>query len=776
MQVTIGRTRNHRTSSVRTRPCELSRLMGLLFAISVALPIVWGLGGRVALAEEREERVVGDMDEAVAIATQPVRSETPASVDFAAVDSRKPSRAEREKEAPRLFPVALPTPAEIYSTAPRRAGDLRADRIRTAKRALNLQQKPGETLGGAPRVEQPSSSAQNAASPVMMAQADSAADRPADFPADEADDEEDDAQAVDLSAISPVRVVAPQVSAAGAATGGSSSASSSSASSSSSSRSTSERSGNSGNAEADAVSTRGPYQDLADQNQPGSAGPRSTRPSAPPAAPATAETRRRARTALHSAAAQAAASMVSDSPYRNALSGQERYMSPSQDIASIESGLSVVSESLSVIPGLQLQSVNAFGGYSSNGISNQRNSLISVGGDYDFGASATLGYIRNWRRTNLRVGYTPSHSRRARFNEWNTTDHRLQLSLGQQLSRRWSIGTAANATNSGLESFWFEAPILSRVENPPTSFDDLYRMVEAGELTDDQFASLLTGAPVVEDEGGQGFDLSRVLNVSASANARYAYSPRLSFTVRGSISDTSLLQDPLVGRRVDATGRNNLQELRRGSVSGSMQYELNRTSALSVSHSQSQQLSSFLENTTQNTALSYNQRIGRSWNYGVSFGVGSVDFGDTRFVEFENDLVGLRSQATWTANGNLTYKLRAHSFQVQAGRMVGDGFGLGSQSSIRGGAGWSWTTRDGLWSANASASYTRNNTPLVGIENANLIMRSMGAGLKRRVSSTTALQTSYYFGEFDSPFRGLFVNNSVHRLQASFLWSPAQLR
>jgi|GEM_PF-2100289 len=758
MQFMIGNNNGNDRVAVRGKVFRVRRPLRLLFAITVVSPILWGLGVRTAQAEDRATRTVGDVGETIAAAI-----------------SRQPVVETAEPSAPKGFVVAfersltsrvLPSAAELYSSAPRMDDALRSERVRTAERALAIRQ-----------AVEPVDAVEQQESLMLLAQADSAAAPAAAAPlADDADDEDDEdaPQAVDLSPLTPSRVATPQ--SGGAPTG------SAAAGGGLLPPQPTIEAGPTAPPAGEAVEPPpGVIRSLAATEQPGSAGPQQPPPSADEAAEsAVTQTRRRARTALHSAAAQAASSMVNDSPYRNALSGQGRYQAPGDDIIAIEEGLSRASEALSFLPGLHLQSVNFFGGYSSNGISNRLNSRLAVGGDMDYGASASLGYIRNWRRTNLRMSYIPSHSRRARFNEWNTTDHRLRLSAGRQLSRRWSVGGAASATNSGLESFWFENPILREVE-APSSFDELYRMVEAGELSDDEFAAILTGEPVVDDEGGQGYDLSRVLNVSASANASYAYSPRLSFNLRGALTDTQLLDDPTIGRRISSVGRGNVSDIQRISGSAGIRYSLNRRTNLTTNYSQSQQLSSFRENRTQQVSVGVNQTLGRSWSYGGNIGMGSATLGVLR-VGALNDptLVGAAGindpRPTWTASGNLAYRYRAHRFSVQAGRSVGDTFGLGSLTSVRGGAGWSWSTRDALWSANASASYAKSDVGLLGALSRSVLMRSIGAGVSRRVSATTALQTSYYFGAFDSPFRGLFVNNSVHRLQASFIWSPAQLR
>lgn len=765
MQLTIGRNDGNRRLAAPSKRMEVRRLIGLLLAMAVAPPIVWALSGRVVQAEERSGRPIGDVGEAVAVAIP--------RIPAAEVAERIAARVSIPVEPTRVR-RALPSPAEVYSSAPRMDDALRSERVRMAERALAIRSAlPSAAEGVAAKEEL-----------TILAQADSPADlAAAAAPADDAeDDEEDDApQAVDLSTLTPTRVVTPQGTTGGAAASAPSSATSTSGGllppqptidagpvASPSRREAGEPS-------------PGVVQSLSATEQPGSTGPREPLPSTAAAAEsAVAQTRRRARTALHSAAAQAASSMVSDSPYRNALSGQSRFQAPSEDIIAIEDGLSRASETLSFLPGLHLQNVSFFGGYSSNGISNRLNSRMSVGSDFDYGASAGLGYIRNWRRTNLRMNYTPSHSRRSRFSEWNTTDHRLRLSAGRQLSRRWTVGGAASATNSGLESFWFEAPVYRDVEAPAT-FDEFYRMVENGELTDDEFAAILTGDPVVDDEGGQGFDLSRVLNVSASANAGYAYSPRLSFNVGARITDTQLLDDPTIGRRLSSIGRGTVRDIQRVSGSAGMSYSVNRRTNLTANFSQSQQSSSFRRNDTQQVTAGFNQTLGRSWSYGANFGIGAVTFGaltddallDPTFSQFQSVI---EPRPTWTANGNLSYRVRAHRFSFQGGRSVGDTFGLGSRTSLRGRVGWNWSTRDSLWSANASASYTKSDSGLLGDLSNSVLTRTIGAGISRRVSPSTALQTTYYFGAFDSPFRGLFVNNSVHRLQASFIWSPAQLR
>ncbi len=764
MQLTIGRKQQGCSLSVQAKKVGLRRLYRLLVALTVVPPIVWGLGVRAAQAEEREVRLMGDAGESAAPQIGTLRELAAVSEDLGLAARRSAADMAAVSAL-----TAAPGPAEVYSSVSRDLA-LRAARIRAAELALAaFQPTRGERHLAASENNEPTEL-------LLLAQADAPLpDASPAKPADEDADENDEDAVVDLSTLTPARVVAPQLSTGGAAF-------------ESSPFGTSARGAESATGGESATTTpsrrtiapeSNAAPNLGGADQPASEGP-SREADSTESSPvgATEETRRRAHTALHSAAAQAAVSMVSDSPYRNALSGQERYFEPSSDFTSIDDTLTRASETLSIIPGFYLQNVTFFGGYSSNGIASQRNIMTSLGSDYDYGAAGTVGYLRNFQRSNFRFGYTPSHSRRARFSEWNTTDHRMRFNAGHQLSRRWTLGGSASVNNSGMEAFWIETPLFSTVENRPTSFDELYRMVEAGELTDDEFASILTGSPVVEEEGGSGLDLSRLLNVSASTNARYAYSPRLSFAFSGAVNDTRLLDDPSIGRRVSRMGLGRIQNLRRVSTNGSMRYALNRRTNLSVGHTRAQMLSTFRSNEMQQSTVSVSQRLGRSWNYGGGIGVGTISVGELRNESFDGTQLGLpmRGFSSWTANGNLSYRLRQHRFRVQASRMVGDSFGLGARHTTRGSAGWGWMSRDSLWSTNATAAYSKGNIGFVGIGENNLIMKTVGFAVSRRVTATSALQTSYYFGQFESPFRGLFFNNSIHRMQASFIWSPAQLR
>lgn len=732
MQLTIGRQRRTCNLTVRAKAAELRRVYGLLFVVSVAAPIVWGVGSSVVRAEEHEGRTIGDFGERSVTAS-------PARTLDAALREQGSEQAQPEEETPTAQRL---TPSELYASGSKQS----PGRLPYAEELRGQQARRASALTGKP-LQQSKEAEQEI---LLLAQSKASPDK-----------------VIDLSALSPIRIVTPQIAAVGATSSALSQAAPQAASPQVAGSAT----------PAEPVTS--PYQGvLTEVGQPSSVGPSRPEPE-PPAS----ETRRRARTALHSAAANAAAAMVADSPYQNVLSGQDRFTAPgglgdaslsppsAGGVTAVDQGLNQVSEAVGVIPGLHIQQASVSAGYSTNAVRFQRSGSVPLGQDYDLGLSTTIGYQRSWRRSNMMVRYTPSHSSRAYYSEWNTTDHRLQLSGGRQLSRRWSVGGATNASNTGMESFWLELPVFGTIPNPPTSFDELYKMVQAGQLTDDQFASLLTGAPVVEKDGGQGLALSRVLNVSASANARYAYSPRLSFSISGSARNTQLLTDPTSGRRLVAGGFGTLQESSVTAVSAGAQYELTRRSGVSFSHSVGQNSSTVWRGTTQNSSVGYNQRVGRYWNFGVNIGLGQI----TNDSNYGGNYAGAGyTRTTYTANGQLSYRLRSHQFSLNGGRSVGDSFGLGAFTSLRGGAAWNWAILGSPWSANASASYMHStNNALTGN---GLEMRSFGGGIGRRVSATTAVRTSYYYGIFDSPYRGLFSNNSVHRVQASFIWRPSQPR
>ncbi len=493
-----------------------------------------------------------------------------------------------------------------------------------------------------------------------------------------------------------------------------------------------------------------------------------------------AQPRRRAafQSAMQRAAANSALALrgTNSSSFQSSTS-QQRFGpgSPGSMTDPFGDGMKQAAEAVSLIPGLSISSASLFAGYSSNAIPAGRlASLGALGGDlgadYDFGAQATFSYANRGRGSMFSVDYTPSRLQRVNLDQWSTTNHTLNVSASKELGAKWTTRLRANGGYNGLEQYWLEPAILHYPANPPATLDELYDAAAAGELTDEEFASVLTGAPVVDDPGGRQLDLGKVLTYGLSAGASYAYSPRWTFDFSGGISSSSLTNEPQA--RPGSLGAFYLRDSRREYGGASLSYRLSPRTSIAVSNATSVARSDYADTVSTNTMGTIQQRLTRSLRYHVGLGVGAVDWSRAVLVSNQSNL-----RYTWIANGGFDYTYGAHVFSFDTSRSAGDVIGLGARTTTQAQAQWQWASRRSTWLANAGIGIMRLSQGGGG----QLLTRALNsdiysAGFGRRLSASTLMRTDYYYGRYVSPYQGLFSNAEIQRLQVSLMWRPTERR
>jgi len=500
---------------------------------------------------------------------------------------------------------------------------------------------------------------------------------------------------------------------------------------------------------------------------------------------------RRMRNAMHRVAASTAATLSTQGSFAD-TSSPERF-NPGAASRVLDTGLHQASEAIQMVPGVRLESVALGAGYSSNGIPGSRFAGFnnSVGSDYDTNIRATFGAYHKGRTSSMSLRYTPSHVRRARLSEWNTTNHRLSLGVNKELGRRWAVGATAGASEGAMEQVQIEQPIFRTLTNAPTNLDDLFEQVRNGQLSDEEFASALTGTPVVERAAQRRLGLNRVLTLSTRLNASYTYSPRLSvnFGVGANsfrVTDNSFRRSFLADDAEPLT----IRSFSSKTANASLNYRLSARRSVGVRQGMFFRDSNgiFGGSRASSTTASYNEKLGRRWSYGLNAGIGvlsGVNRLDTSLngAFLDAELQPRATRSTWVASGNLSYSLGEHSFGVSMGRHVGDTISVGSSAAINGSASWNWSPRRAAWSLNAGAAYfqsgrrlSRNLSSVDTNGFRGFEAKMLRAGFSRPLSATTAFQTNYSFGRYSSPYQGLFSNRSVQRVQVAFVWRPVAER
>ncbi|MCB1018404.1 MAG: hypothetical protein KDC27_00680 [Acidobacteria bacterium] len=471
---------------------------------------------------------------------------------------------------------------------------------------------------------------------------------------------------------------------------------------------------------------------------------------------------------MHRVAAAAASSLNDATPFRTGDSGFSRFSTPAAD--TLGSGLDQVGQAVSMIPGLRLENVALSAGYSSNGLPGAQSLYAGrLGSDADLNATATLAYRKRFRSSSFGLTYTPMRSQRMNFTEWNSTDHMLGFNMDRQLGRRWGLALRGGASNTGLEQFWFRQPVFHRIENPPTTLEELLARSEAGEFTDDEFASLITGAPVVDDPGGRELALTRVNGLNAAVTASYAHSARstYSFGVNGSSYRSSRIFGNTNGqglfvRNIQSEG---------AFFDGSYRWSPSLTTGFRYNMMNND--SNLGQSLAHSASFYVQKRLNRFWSAEGSVGGGVVDFNQEGGLALYQ---AAGTRPTWVSEGSVNYHYSGHQFEIFGRRRVGNNLGLSASTSTSTGLSWQWRTPRLPWAFNGTATYARSDWGFAAINGSSTAFESslLQAGVTRTLSPSTAFTTGYYFGRYSSPLQGLFQGTQIHRVQATFMWRPVE--
>jgi hypothetical protein len=484
--------------------------------------------------------------------------------------------------------------------------------------------------------------------------------------------------------------------------------------------------------------------------------------------------RRRASFSSAISRAAAAGALTSTNPnasITNSLSSS-RFM-PATNAGQFDPGYSEAADVLSIVPGLSLESATIFGGYSSNSLPRSfRNGgeraygTQNLGSDYDLGANAVIAYGHQGRRSTTRFTYMPSHVQRSRIPEWSTTDHHLSFQSSRDLTPRITLQARGNAADAGLEQFWTRPAVTRRVD-VPASFSELLEKVNAGEISNDEFAAILTGSPVVDDPGGSEQDLTRVLSASLGTGVSYAYSRRMTLNFGAAASVNRLLRDRL--ERSDP-GLPYLNFARTTRANAAANYRLSSRTRIGVRHVTAFANSTFLHSVSHSPSVELTQTLSRHWNYQVAGGIGTIYFDRSRSAW------NIDASTTWTADGLLGYTSGEHHITLSASKRVGDPLGFGSRSTARANLMWAWQPRFSPWGADAGIAFSRTDVGNVPQLRRGFSSDLYSAGLSRRLTPSTTLRSDYYYGDYSSPYSGVTSSITLHRLQMSLMWRPVEGR
>lgn len=313
--------------------------------------------------------------------------------------------------------------------------------------------------------------------------------------------------------------------------------------------------------------------------------------------------------------------------------------------------------------------------------------------DYDATASTSFGYNYNGGKSNVSLLYSPSLVRRVRYSRLSALNQSLALTVSRKVGGRWDLGASLVGVDATLDQILFTPAVLSVVNTPAATLDDLLGAIRGGQYTSDQLASILTGTPYVATPSRSVIFGSKYFSSSLTSFATHRFSPRLAVTFSGGTTrsqtrknaqnDLQSLQNFLIPQTTTAQG------------SASVNYQLSPRTEIGVRASGSRIDSTLNRYLLVSSEILLSRKMSPHWFVSVSGGpmrmITQTPLPMTAPVRASNG-------QGFTVQGNVGHTLgRTSSLMGSYGKSTGDTYGFGSQSSETIAGSWQWVLPGRGW-------------------------------------------------------------------------------
>ena len=382
----------------------------------------------------------------------------------------------------------------------------------------------------------------------------------------------------------------------------------------------------------------------------------------------------------------------------------------------------------------------------------------SLQGDELLGASGTVGWSRRNQRTSFSLVYTGGYLGQIRYSNLSAFNQMLSLNATRRLTAKWSAGFAATSSVSTYDQMLFSPTVFSSVVAAPGSFSDLSSAVLAGKYTNDQLASILTGAPVIESPARTVFFGNRVFTTSAATSLSYAHSQRLSISFGVNGSRSQHLND---GQQQDAPQYVYLiPQATEVSSTLSLSYSLTPRTQVGVSLSGSRGFSQIQEAYTTYGTVFVGRNMGRHWFAQVRGGSGYV-------ANINRQFTG-NNGTTPVFGGSLGYKTYAHSFLGAYDRSLSQTYGAGAADTITISAAWHWWRPGRRWGLSSDYMEQQFRGGVFGDANG----WRAAFGVTRQMGDHAVLETGYTYASYTSKSPTFPYDSQQNAVRVSVMWIP----
>ena len=417
-----------------------------------------------------------------------------------------------------------------------------------------------------------------------------------------------------------------------------------------------------------------------------------------------------------------------------------------------------VDEVLVPRPGLRIESLSGYAVYYSSGLpeGSLQPTAVQLPSDLGLGGSAQLEWTHIGEKSQLLFTYIPSYTGRLRFAAWNALNHSISFN-GSRRFGKWKFGFAADGNLSNLSEFLFSPTVFASVAAVPGTFSDLAAAVLTGTFTNAQFASLLTGAPIVQSPAQNLFFGERMFTSAVQTSLSYTPVPRLSVKFTASASRSQHLSDSQSGVQQNSYL---IPMTTSAGADLSVSYSRSPRTQLGGSVSSTRVVSTIQDVYSTTAKGSLGRTMGRRWFLQLSGGVGMMTPVRNRFV--------LSRAPQPVVDASLGFRTLSHTFLGSYSRAVSDSYGLGAASTSSAGGSWRWGRPGRSWWIESSAGWQQ----LAGSAYGNSSGWRIEGGFGRSMGNRLALLTQYVYLHYSQELASIppFSQSAV---RVSMVWNPA---
>ena len=418
--------------------------------------------------------------------------------------------------------------------------------------------------------------------------------------------------------------------------------------------------------------------------------------------------------------------------------------------------------------GLHVYRISVFSGYSSSAyplISGQALSIGAgdLGSDVNYGARVTLGWQHRAERTSMSFRYSGTYDGMARYSNLNAFNHSLSLSASRRVGRKWTVNLSGSAEDSTFAQFLYQPARLSVVSQAPDTFDDLAAALSVGQFSNDQIASMLTGAPVLESPARSLLLGSRILSYAVQTSLNYAHSPRLNFHV----SSFAAGGQHGTENRLDSQSQNGFAQqnyVMPRSLGGSggmgLSYSLSPRTQVGVDVEENRVLNRSPSSYGTTATASLGRKMGRRWLLRV--------YGGPSVLQVATQSFQPQNTRQTVGGGSLAYRTYGHTFVGSYDRSSFDtyGFAVGANTTVMGS--WTWRRPGNRWQVFATFGQQQlRNTGFASISG-----WQASGGWSESLNARTILTAQYVYLSSAGNYLGNFNSLAVHSIRVSLGWTP----